>query len=203
MYFVCTQAKAGGGGQRSNGDLVFPISPLFPNPRGPKEHVQARSAVQGDFWKKWRKPFLEKSCLAIRLKESRKCCPLSPSSCLSPLQISDNREADVSEQESVIKAHLLEYKTTGSKTTPLCFSGQSPASSQYWPVSEIRNRVACAWAGDKRQAMLPESPGGHSSSCPAELYFKGKVELPFWVRINIINIYQKSQNLYFYAFRIF
>lgn len=36
MYFVCTQAKAGGGGQKSNGDFVFPISPLFPNPSGPR-----------------------------------------------------------------------------------------------------------------------------------------------------------------------
>lgn len=55
--------------------------------------------------------FLEKSCLAVRLKKSRKCCPLSPSSSLSPLKISGNREAEVSLQESVFKAHLLEYKT--------------------------------------------------------------------------------------------
>lgn len=47
--------------------------------------------------------------------------PPTPS-CLSPLQISGNREADVSEQESVIKAHLLEYKTQReAKRSPFVF----------------------------------------------------------------------------------
>lgn len=55
----------------------------------------------------------------------------------------------------------------------LCFSGHSPASSQCWPVLEIKNRVACAWAWDERQAALPEFPGGLIGSCPAELYFRG------------------------------
>lgn len=137
-----------------------------------------RSAVWGDFLKKVRKPFLEKSC-PVRLKKSRKCCPLSPS-CLSPLQISDNREADVSEQESVFKAHLMEYRTQReAKRSPFFFSGHAPASSQYWPILEIENRMAYAWAEDKRQAVLPGSQEGASAAAPAELYFRGKVELPF------------------------
>lgn len=68
------------------------------------------------------KTFLEKSCLAVRLKKSKKCCPLSPSFSLSPLQISGNREAEVSEQEFVFKAHLLEYKTQReAKQSPFVF----------------------------------------------------------------------------------
>lgn len=39
--------------------------------------------------------------------------------------------------------------------------------------------MAYAWAEDKRQAVLPESQEGASAAAPAELYFRGKVELPF------------------------
>lgn len=66
----------------------------------------------------------------------------------------------------------------GSKTIALCFSGHSPASSQYRPVLEIESRVACAWVREERWAALAELPGGHGG-CPAELYSKGQVELPF------------------------
>lgn len=45
---------------------------------------------------------------AARLEKSRRRCRLTA---LIPLQISGNREAEVSEEESVFKAHLLEYKT--------------------------------------------------------------------------------------------
>ena len=62
---------------------------------------------------------------------------------------------------------------------PLFFRPFTCLLSQYWPVLKIKNRVACAWAGDKRQAVLPEFPGGPIRSRPAELYFRGKVELPF------------------------
>lgn len=121
MYFCPYLGKGRGRGQRSKGNCVFPVSILFTNPKGPKEHVQAQSAMRGDF-EKMEETFLEKSCLAVRLKKSRKCCPLSPSNSLSPLKISGNREADVSEQESVFKAHLLEYKTQReAKQSPFIF----------------------------------------------------------------------------------
>lgn len=102
-----------------------------------------------------------------------------PPSCLSPLQISGNREADVSEQESVIKAHLLEYKTQReAKRSPFVFR---PLNCLLSVLAYLRDQEqgGLCWARDKRQAVLPQSPGGHISSCPAELYFKGKVELPF------------------------
>lgn len=76
-----------------------------------------RSAVWGDSWKKSGENHSQRRAVLVRLKKSRKRCPLSLS-CLSPLQISDNREADVSEQESVFKAHLLEYRTQREAKRP-------------------------------------------------------------------------------------
>lgn len=124
MAYVCCVYldKGRGRGQRSKGNFAFPVSLLSTNPKGPKEHVQAQGSVKGAFEKKGAGTFLEKSCLAVRLKKSRKCCPLSTSCSCSPSQISDSREAEVYGQESVFKAHLLEYKTVGeAKPSPFVF----------------------------------------------------------------------------------
>ena len=39
--------------------------------------------------------------------------------------------------------------------------------------------MASAGAGGESQALLLEFPAGSVRSCPAELCFRGKVELPF------------------------
>lgn len=59
----------------------------------------------------------------------------------------------------------------------LCFSGHAPASFQYWPILEIENRAAYAWAEDKRQAVLPESQEG-ASAAAQQSYILG-VKLSF------------------------
>lgn len=173
-YVFCPYlGKGRGRGQRSKGNFVFPVSILFTNPKGLKEHVQAQSARRGDFEKNGRNiPREELSCSwAKEVKEMLSSVPLLLP---QPLKNLWQQRGRVSEQESVFKAHLLEYKTQReAKQSPFIFQ-----AIHLPPLTGlIKNMVACAWAGDERQAVLPEFPGGHSS-CPTELYFRGKVELP-------------------------
>lgn len=182
---------------------MFLISTLFTNLKGPKEHIQARSAMRVDFWKKWRKPFLKKSCLAIRLKKSRKCALSPPPPASAPHSSLATERQEYLNRNLYSKHIYWNIKLNGKPNDlPLFFRPFTCLLSVLASLRDQEQGGLCL-GQDERQAVLPECPGRHISSCPAELYFKGKVELPFWVRINIINIYQKSQNLYFYAFRIF
>lgn len=64
----------------------------------------------------------------------------------------------------------------GSKMISLCFSSHSPATPQYQPVLAIKNMVACAWAGDRREAMQNSQEG--TSAAAQQSYILG-VKLSF------------------------
>lgn len=115
---------------------MFPIAHFSLIPKVPRAHPGAECCV-GDSWKKWRKPFPEKSC-SIRLKESRKCCPLSLS-CLSPLQDSDNRKADISEQNLYSKHIYWNIEHNGKQTrSPFVFQAMHLPPLNTGPPQRLR-----------------------------------------------------------------